>query len=1381
MSGKPAARLGDAVAGGKIVQGSATVLIGSQGGIACSACPGGMAVGSPVNPALGAKVLLGGADLDFSLPGALPLAWQRQYSSYVNRQHGGRCGLLGYGWSLPFEFHIDLAADACRLFDTGGRVIAFDPIAAGEALYSPSEDLWLLRGGPELGSSGNRLPWQRQPRWRHVPEQWRRSADCLIAGRPNRPVWGFGRKGDGRFVVYQLIDPLGRRQSYLRDDAGQLTGVVDGSGRRYRFEVQALYDPKPAQAGWQADSGIRLLAVTLLDDPHAPLEQPIPLVRYQYSPQGDLVGVVDRSGAAVREFAYRHHRLVFHRDRGGPEHHYVYENDDAGARVVEQRNQDGLNYRFDYLDAENSVVVSDSLGRRDRYRFRGAGGLKRLVEHTRADGTTVGYRYDRAGRLAAETDPLGRTRQTHWDDEGRVVGMSNADGTRSELVWDRERGLLLETRSPGGATLRLRYDEFGRLSERIDPENNVTGFRYPDPARLPLAADRPNEIIDAKGGIKKLHWSDSGLLLAYTDCSGRTSRFRYDRWGQLLESVDPLGHVTVREWDARGLPVAIVSADGHRQHYAYDSRGYLLEYRDGQGKRIDFTYDRQGRLTGRGQGGRTIALEYDPAGRPTVLLNENQSAVRFVYDVLDRPIREIGFDGRTRDYRYDAAGQLIEIVDGNAGQFRTTGYEYDRAGQIVRRTVDQTDAAPGESHRYRYDRDGELLAVIAETRPADPAAALKLAEIRIERDRNGRPLSETQLLYREGQIEFCYRQTHAYDALGNRQASELADLGELQWLSYGSGHLHGLTLNRQPLLDFERDAGHRIIEQRWPNGLVEHRRLDPLGRPVGLRLTGAGNTPLQELRLRYDPAGQLSELSLDGRSIAYRYDPAGRLIGMSDDRGERRWRFDPAGNRLPEPLPATAGPALAAWQERVLANLDNPEFNLLGQDPGQRDRREHAVGAWKYNRIGYTAGIRYRYDVWGNRSEAEYPDGSRLRFSYDGLHRLVAVVRCAADGRESQRVGYRYDPFNRRQAKTVVSGDLSTTVRYGWDDDRLTRIDDGRTVRHAVYPPGEFIPLVELVGAKETPAAPAADDREDAATALEQIPASIRDALIEPLVASAGAGLAERIETLVPDFARPAAERVFGEIRARRDRPAAAVEVRYYHCDHLGTPVALSDRQGRIIWQGRYDPWGALLEEFNPEGIDQPIRFQGQHFDAETGLHYNRHRYYDPATGSYISQDPIGLAGGINPYAYPLNPLIGIDPLGLKSCTGSARVLQGNSRLIGKGGGYDTGPSNLEEYGVTKDSAAIIPSQWGLGNKKDARKKINKISGKLASGTEFTCVRDILDDKALRDKGVDPQKKLMDANPGKLVLELPGIDKDQGIQDVTLDIPDDMDCPDGTK
>jgi RHS repeat-associated protein len=96
--------------------------------------------------------------------------------------------------------------------------------------------------------------------------------------------------------------------------------------------------------------------------------------------------------------------------------------------------------------------------------------------------------------------------------------------------------------------------------------------------------------------------------------------------------------------------------------------------------------------------------------------------------------------------------------------------------------------------------------------------------------------------------------------------------------------------------------------------------------------------------------------------------------------------------------------------------------------------------------------------------------------------------------------------------------------------------------------------------------------------------------------------------------------------------------------DHAGTPYKLIDSEGKTIWEADADDWGAVRNE---KGIRQPIRFQGQYHDGETGRYYNRWRYYDPLQGRYITQDPIGLAGGMNNFVYPNNPVDWSDPLGL--------------------------------------------------------------------------------------------------------------------------------------
>ncbi|WP_148051255.1 RHS repeat domain-containing protein, partial [Pseudomonas brassicacearum] len=110
----------------------------------------------------------------------------------------------------------------------------------------------------------------------------------------------------------------------------------------------------------------------------------------------------------------------------------------------------------------------------------------------------------------------------------------------------------------------------------------------------------------------------------------------------------------------------------------------------------------------------------------------------------------------------------------------------------------------------------------------------------------------------------------------------------------------------------------------------------------------------------------------------------------------------------------------------------------------------------------------------------------------------------------------------------------------------------------------------------------------------------------------------------------------------------------YYHLDHLGTPQELTNYSGQVVWSARYNGYGKTTELVHGGGeqLEQPLRFQGQYFDPESGLHYNRHRYYNPWTGRYLTPDPSKLAGGLNGYRYTVNPTGWVDPLGLVDCPG---------------------------------------------------------------------------------------------------------------------------------
>ena len=134
------------------------------------------------------------------------------------------------------------------------------------------------------------------------------------------------------------------------------------------------------------------------------------------------------------------------------------------------------------------------------------------------------------------------------------------------------------------------------------------------------------------------------------------------------------------------------------------------------------------------------------------------------------------------------------------------------------------------------------------------------------------------------------------------------------------------------------------------------------------------------------------------------------------------------------------------------------------------------------------------------------------------------------------------------------------------------------------------------------------------------------------------------------------------------DKSQPLISIYHYHCNHLGTPQELTNQDGDVIWLSYDRAWGGSFDTiYKQQFIDnyavkenelQPIKFQGQSLDTETGLHYNRFRYYDSDVGMFISRDPIGLLGGNNVFQYAPNPIGWIDPWGLKArdCSNTTRA-----------------------------------------------------------------------------------------------------------------------------
>ncbi|EFE1460630.1 RHS repeat protein [Escherichia coli] len=1266
MGGKPAARQGDMTRKGlDIVQGSAGVLIGAPTGVACSVCPtkkDSPNYGSPVNPLLGAKVLP--VETDLALPGPLPFILFRAYSSYRTRTPAP-VGVFGPGWKAPFDIRLQIRDEGLILNDSGGRSIHFEPLFPGEISYSRSESFWLARGGVLKQHKGH--PLARL--WRALPEAVRLSPHTYMMAVSTTGQWlilGWPERVPGADevlpppppayrVLTGVVDGFGRTLAFHRaakgDVAGAVTGVTDGAGRRFHLALttqaqraeafrkqratslsspasprsvsssQVFPDTLPAGTEYGVDNGIRLEAVWLTHDPAYPDEQPTaPLARYTYTAGGELRAVYDRSGTQVRGFTYdAEHagRMVAHHYAGRPESRYRY--DDTG-RVTEQVNPEGLDYRFEY--GQDRVTITDSLNRREVLYTEGEGGLKRVVKKEHADGSITRSEYDEAGRLKAQTDAAGRRTEYRLHmASGAVTAVTGPDGRTVRYGYNSQRQVTSVT-YPDGLRSSREYDEKGRLAAETSRSGETTSYSYDDPA-----SELPTGIQDATGSTKQMAWSRYGQLLAFTDCSGYTTRYEYDRYGQQIAVHREEGISTYSSYNPRGQMVSQKDAQGRETRYEYSAAGDLTATVSPDGKRSTTEYDKRGRPVSVTEGGLTRSMGYDAAGRITVLTNENGSQSTFRYDPVDRLTEQRGFDGRTQRYQYDLTGKLTQSED----EGLITLWHYDASDRITHRTV---NGDPAE--QWQYDEHG-WLTTLSHTSEGHRVS------VHYGYDDKGRLTGERQTVENPetGELLWQHETKHAYNEQGLANRFQADSLPPVEWLTYGSGYLAGMKLGGTPLVEYTRDRLHRETV-----------------RSFGSR---AGSNAAYELTSTYTPAGQLQSQHLNSLVYDrdYGWNDNGDLVRISGPRQTREYGYSATG-RLESVR------TLAPDLDIRIPYATDPAGNRL---PDPELHPDSTLTAWPDNRIAEDAHYVYHYDEYGRLTEKTdriptgviRTDDERTHYyHYDSQHRLVFHTRIQ-HGEPLVESRYLYDPLGRRMAKRVwrrerdLTGWMSLSRKpeetwYGWDGDRLTTVQTDTTRIQTVYQPGSFAPLIRI----ETDNG----EREKAqcrslAEKIQQEGSEDGHGVVFPAEL---VGLLDRLEGEIrANCVSSESRQWLAQCGLTVERLAAQIEPVYlperkihlYHCDHRGLPLALISEDGNTAWSAEYDEWGNQLNEENPHHLHQPYRLPGQQYDKESGLYYNRHRYYDPLQGRYITPDPIGLRGGWNMYQYPLNPIQVIDPMGL--------------------------------------------------------------------------------------------------------------------------------------
>lgn len=906
----------------------------------------------------------------------------------------------------------------------------------------------------------------------------------------------------------------------------------------------------------------------------------------------------------------------------------------------------------DGLVRDFGPIKGESTANKDR-------GLVRLRHIRNLAGDTIEFQYDEAARLGAVIDSGGRTIRLEYARDGRLsrlwVPTASGDGLRQHAQYTySDAGDLVEVHDAAGKSVRLVYDRHNLVKET---DRNGVSFFFEYEGWGPFARctrtwgdgriydhvitydvrGRKTIVEDSFGNPKVYEYGPRGVVTKIIDARGGVTEYEYDELLRRTVEIDPLGHKTRTTYDERSRPIMVVEPDGATTKFTYDAQDRLLTARTPTGGQWRWTYDRAGRPVTKTdplgasaryhyQERRLVAVD-SPASTRTMLSHDsagNLAAVthpdgttekwqhdalgnvvasvdakgtkrRFTHDAFNRVVRIAEPDGNVRQLQYDGEGNLVRAVD----KLRSVEFTYQGLGKVTSRTI------AGQTVRYEYDTEERLTAFINE----------KGLAYRFERDPLGDVLAEMSFdeakrIYERdacGRVAKLFRPgvgqstTYERDPAG-RVLKTIHSDGVQEEFVYDEAGAIVEARNGDSALRFERDALGRVVKEHQGDAWVAS-QFDHRGLRIGV------------------------ESSMGARQTIER-NPMGDVVGLMAQHGEQKWQAaitrDALGQEVDRQLP---GQVRSYWWRD---DMGRPTQHWVGREKQLTRGRKYGWGVDdRLERIveegqGET---RFEHDRRGTLVGVTYPNGAVTTRAADPVGNLFRDAQMQS--REYGPVGelkkettaegvrvYRYDPEGQLVAREDPNGDAWV---YEWDGaGRLRKVvlPDEREVEFAYDPLGRRVSktidgkttawvwdgdvvLHEVVGDADT-----SDDAGDVTTWV-----------FDP-------------ETFAPAARLHAGDGVHSVVT-----------------DHLGAPLCVIDGDGATKWQGSIDAWGRM--SVAGEAKLCPWRFPGQYEDAETGLYYNRFRYFDPSQGGYVSRDPIGLRGGEGLYGYVDDPLVAVDPLGL--------------------------------------------------------------------------------------------------------------------------------------
>ena len=909
--------------------------------------------------------------------------------------------------------------------------------------------------------------------------------------------------------------------------------------------------------------------------------------------------------------------------------------DRNGHRITfDYADETGIPYAIRHSAGYELKLTCDENGRLTTLHLAGAAddGSDQLIRS---------YEHDEQGNITSYTNSTGAVTRFEYDTDHRMTSWVDSNGSRYEYTYDHRHRCTAQSGAEGHLSNRFSYGEIDlETGHRTTTRTNGEGFptRYLINDRLQVIA-----ITDPLGNTTRTTYDTDDRPVQTTDPLGATTHRTYNEDGHLVSVVRPDGSTGTVTYTDLGLPAQVTGPDGQTVRQEYDARGNRTAVTDSAGRTTHFTYDERGHLTSvTDPVGSVTRIECDEAGLPRTVTDSLGAVTTFHRDAFGRTASVTDPLGKTTYFRWTPEGQLATRISPDGTQ---ESWTYDGEGNCTTHTdplgqVTTLEYDAFDQLKARTDPDGARHEFVHDTE-------LKLMKVtnpqgltwRYEYDEAGRLIAETDFDNRT--------QTYTHDA-ASRLTSRTTPLGHTIRFTHD---VLGRTVTKDvegALTTFTYDLAGRLAQITGPNSEITY-AYSEFGQVIGETVNGLTTTYTYDVlgrrisrttptgavsRWAYDAAGQCTGLDVSGRILTFAHDALGQELSRTLGGITFTHTYDALG-RLTEQHVTSPAETIQrrSYTYRADGNLTGIDDHLNGARRFQLDGagRVSAVSAHNWTET-------YAYDTAGNQTHATWPDRhpapeGRGERTYTGTR----VNRAGG-------IRYEYDEAGRTivRQKTRLSR-KPDTWRYTWDaEDRLIACTtpDGALWRYTYDPLGRRTAKLRL--------------NEDGQRIVEQVNFTWDGSTLCEQTTFVHGHSTQATLTWDHQGLNPLTQR---ERRISSHTAQDEVDQRFFAIvtDLVGTPTELLDETGAIAARTRTTLWGTTTWNTDATAYT-PLRFPGQYFDPETGLHYNFHRYYDPATARYASPDPLGLTPGPNPCAYVHNPTGWVDPLGLssvKDCDGS--------------------------------------------------------------------------------------------------------------------------------